>query len=70
LTVTITRDDGLLQIRGVSGCGLWRGLTGSGYGEGVPAGGADQAFLLPPDMREWLPGDHPVWLVIANPPGV
>jgi transposase len=24
----------------------------------------DQAFLLPPDMREWLPGDHPVWLVI------
>jgi transposase len=25
----------------------------------------DQAFLLPPDMREWLPGGHPVWLVIA-----
>ena len=25
----------------------------------------DQGFLLPPDMREWLPGDHPVWLVIA-----
>jgi transposase len=24
----------------------------------------DQAFLLPPDMREWLPGSHPVWLVI------
>src|SRR5215472_6277421 len=24
----------------------------------------DQVFLLPPDMREWLPGDHPVWLVI------
>jgi transposase len=24
----------------------------------------DQAFLLPPDMREWLPGDHPVHLVI------
>jgi transposase len=24
----------------------------------------DQAFLLPPDMREWLPGDHPVYLVI------
>jgi transposase len=24
----------------------------------------DQQFLLPPDMREWLPGDHPVWLVI------
>jgi transposase len=24
----------------------------------------DQPFLLPPDMREWLPGGHPVWLVI------
>jgi transposase len=25
----------------------------------------DQAFLFPPDMREWLPPDHPVHLVIA-----
>ena len=25
----------------------------------------DQPFLFPPDMREWLPADHPVWLVIA-----
>ena len=25
----------------------------------------DQPFLLPPDMREWLPADHPVYLVIA-----
>src|SRR5215472_18214928 len=24
----------------------------------------DQVFLLPPDMREWLPPDHAVWLVI------
>jgi transposase len=24
----------------------------------------DQAFLLPPDMRHWLPASHPVWLVI------
>jgi transposase len=24
----------------------------------------DQAFLLPPDMRDWLPPGHPVWLVI------
>ncbi len=23
-----------------------------------------QVFLFPPDMREWLPADHPVWLVI------
>jgi transposase len=25
----------------------------------------DQPFLLPPDMREWLGEDHPVWLVIT-----
>jgi hypothetical protein len=25
----------------------------------------DQAFLFPPDMREWLPADHAVHLVIA-----
>src|SRR5215813_8915759 len=25
----------------------------------------DQAFLLPPDMREWLGPDHPVYLVIT-----
>ena len=25
----------------------------------------DQQFLLPPDMREWLPAEHPVWLVIS-----
>src|SRR5689334_23776425 len=24
----------------------------------------DQLFVLPPDMREWLAEDHPVWLVI------
>src|SRR5258708_19517778 len=29
-----------------------------------PVGG-DQPFLFPPDMREWLAEDHPVWLVIT-----
>src|ERR1700749_4945142 len=24
----------------------------------------DQPFLLPPDMRDWLPAGHAVWLVI------
>ncbi|WP_201453011.1 transposase, partial [Rhodococcus sp. T7] len=24
----------------------------------------DQQFLLPPDMREWVPANHPVWTVI------
>lgn len=26
----------------------------------------DQQFLLPPDMREWLPADHVVWLVLET----
>jgi transposase len=26
----------------------------------------DQQFLLPPDMREWLPEDHLAWLVIDS----
>jgi transposase len=25
----------------------------------------DQPFLFPPDMRDWLPAGHPVWLVIT-----
>jgi transposase len=25
----------------------------------------DQPYLFPPSMRDWLPGDHPVWLVIS-----
>jgi len=25
----------------------------------------DQPFLFPPSMREWLPEEHPVWLVIT-----
>ena len=24
----------------------------------------DQPFLLPPDMRQWLPAGHVAWLVI------
>jgi transposase len=36
-----------------------------GMAKGYRPVARDQAFLLPPDMREWLPADHPVWLVIA-----
>jgi transposase len=28
------------------------------------SGSREQAFLLPPDMREWLPDDHLVWVVV------
>lgn len=24
----------------------------------------DQVFLLPPDVREWLPADHLVWFIL------
>ena len=24
----------------------------------------DQVFLMPPDMREWLPCDHLVWFIL------
>ena len=24
----------------------------------------EQGFLLPPDMREWLPADHLAWFVL------
>ncbi len=24
----------------------------------------DQAFLLPPDVRDWLPADHLAWFVL------
>ena len=28
--------------------------------------GREQGFLLPPDVREWLPGDHLAWFVIEG----
>ena len=28
------------------------------------AGDRDQAFLLPPDLRDWLPQDHLAWFVL------
>jgi hypothetical protein len=24
----------------------------------------DQVFLLPPDLREWLPADHLAWFIL------
>lgn len=29
----------------------------------------EQAFLLPPSLREWAPEDHLVWFVFAAPDG-
>jgi hypothetical protein len=33
-------------------------------GQHFISGSRDQAFLLPPDMREWLPDDHLVWVIV------
>ena len=30
----------------------------------------DQQFLLPPDMRHWLPADHLVWFVLDTVAGL
>jgi transposase len=29
-------------------------------------GSREQAFLLPPDMRDWLPAEHPVWAICES----
>src|SRR4029077_13359530 len=44
--------------------GAGRGRQDGGVGEGVRPGDRDQPFLLPPDMREWLPAGHLAWFVI------
>lgn len=31
---------------------------------GFLSGDRDQQFLLPPDMKDWVPVDHPVWVLI------
>lgn len=43
-----------------------RGLVGENGGMAKTYKGVDreQGFLLPPDVREWLPADHEVWWLI------
>src|SRR4249920_2510461 len=41
-----------------------RGPPGLGVGFNFIAAERDQSFLLPPDMREWLPANHLAWFVI------
>ena len=56
-----------LLHKGVRACLPGR-VTGGGkdsvVGFNFIAGDRDQVFLLPADMRDWLPGDHLVWFVI------
>lgn len=47
-------------------CGLLVGSAGElGMAKGFRPVVRDQPFLLPPDMRDWLPREHLVWFVIA-----
>ena len=36
----------------------------AGMAQNFIAGDREQAFLLPPSLREWLPEDHLAWFVI------
>ena len=36
----------------------------SGMPQNFIEGGREQGFLLPPDVRDWLPGDHLAWFVV------
>src|SRR6266705_4017077 len=49
---------------GVPPAGLGRGREDGGMAKGFRPVDRDQPFLLPPDMREWLPAGHRVWFVI------
>jgi transposase len=40
------------------------GRIGSAMAYNFRACDRDQAFLLPPDLREWLPADHLAWFVL------
>jgi transposase len=41
-----------------------RGVHDGGVARNFLSGDRTQQFLLPPDMRDWLPADHLVWFVI------
>src|SRR5512132_533134 len=40
------------------------GEVGSSMAYNFLAGDRDQAYLLPPDLRDWLPSDHLAWFIL------
>jgi hypothetical protein len=40
------------------------GDVGSAMAYNFLVGDRDQAFLLPPDLRDWLPADHLTWFIL------
>jgi len=68
VNVSLVFKEGLSQNRLVLG-GVpppWpgRGRQDGGMAKGFRPVDRDQPFLLPPDVREWLPAGHLVWFVI------
>src|SRR5699024_4626781 len=55
---------GCCQLCGVGAGGVAGGLGGWGMAKSYRSVDRDQAFLLPPDMRDWLPAEHLVWVVL------
>jgi thioredoxin reductase (NADPH) len=41
-----------------------RATVGSAMAYNFLVGDRDQAFLLPPDLRDWLPADHLTWFIL------
>jgi transposase len=52
--------DGGCRIKGSVRAGQWN----AGVPRNFIEGRREQGFLLPPDVREWLPADHLAWFVI------
>jgi transposase len=50
------------RVAGAGSRASWSRWIGHGYN--FLACDCDQAFLLPPDLREWLPADHLAWFVL------
>jgi hypothetical protein len=55
----------LLVVEAVAQTGSVRpGQEHSGMAQNFVESRREQGFLLPPDVREWLPADHLAWFVI------
>lgn len=68
MNVSLVFEEGLSQNRRLGRRAVRRGCAAGrrdgGMAKGFRPVDRDQPFLLPPDMREWLPAGHLVWFVI------
>jgi transposase len=47
-----------------AGISVWVALENSGMAQNFLVCDPEQSFLLPPDLRDWLPEDHLAWFVV------